>query len=153
MRSRLPVVGVTVVAAAMAILLALRIHDRALGPDEAIAVIPVMDGITAGTAVWGPIGPSPIGHVERVRRRGTDLVLRLRFRDSTVARRRGDALKIWSTGRGRNLSFAPAPTYEKPGHVSDTLFLQRAGGRRPATVEELLSGLYRRQPTLDSRPR
>ena len=155
MSVRLLIGGAAIVAAAVLSVIGLRMHDPPLGPDEAIAVIPMVDGIAEGTPVWGVPGPSPIGHVERVRRRDTDLVLRLRFRDSTITRRRGDALRIFSSGlrHGRQLAFAPAPTYEKPGHVSDTLFIQRAGGGRPATVEELLSGLYRRQPTLDSPPR
>jgi hypothetical protein len=151
-RQRLFVHAAVVLATAIAILVLVP-RNRPLGPGEAIAVIPAMQGMAEGAPVWGPVGPAPIARVERVRRRGNDLVLRLRFRDSTIARRRGDALRVWSAGRGRQLAFVPGPTYEKPGYVSDTLVLQTPASRRPATVEELLSGLYRGRPTLDSPPR
>ena len=152
--SRVTIAVAIAISAVAAGGIAVGMHERSLAPNEAIGVIPITESVRVGTTVWGPPGGRPIGQVARVRQRGDELVIRIRFNgDSGVVRRRGDGLSfLWTGLDKRRLNFTPAPTYEKTGRVSDTLFvLTRL--RPPGTVEELLGTLYRGRPTLDSPPR
>ena len=134
---------------------AVRTRERPLAPNEAVGVIPTIEGLAVGTRVWGPPGTRTVGEIEHIRRRGDELVIRIRFDDdSGIVRRRGDGLSVAGVGLGKRIvMFSPAPTYEKAGRVSDTLFVTSRDNRRPRTVEELLGTLYRGRPTLDSMPR
>jgi len=138
------------VIVACALLAAAVLHQRhggALAPNEAIAVIPVIDGIGEGTPVRiAGIGQA-IGEVTSVARRGDDFVLRLRFhRDAGLDRRRGDGVRITSVRAEKSLVIVTAPSYEKPRTPSDTLYPIDRNRQQPRSVDALLAGLYRGTP-------
>ena len=127
-----------------------------LEPNEAIAVLPLVDGIRVGTPVTYALYPKAIGRVAHLQRRQDDLVVRLRFDgDSGISRRRGDAIRVRRSGPGElTLAVVAAPTYEKTRATSDTLFeLSTTTFPPPSTVEALLAGLYRPRLVPDSSPR
>lgn len=99
MRARL-IGALALVLVAIVTMSVLRRQPRALlEANEAVAVIPLIDGIRQGTSVVYTGGGGRVGHVESIERRQNELILRLRFdNDSGIVRRRGDAVSIVGVG-------------------------------------------------------
>jgi hypothetical protein len=148
MRARLIGATAIIALAIVGATLLRRWQPAAPSQNEAVAVIPSIAGIRAGTRVSYGSDRHPylgrIGEVDIVERRGDSMVVRIRFdRERGLVRRRGDAVKVVSSRGEKSLMLVGAPTYEKPGSVSDTLRLAHANGDRPESAEALLAGLYR----------
>ena len=150
-RRRVRWVAVVVGFAVLAAVAVRQARNDALAPNEAIAVIPMMDGIGEGTPVRVRGIGQPIGQVTQAVRRADDFVLRIRFnQEAGIERRRGDGITIWGTRDEKSVMIVRAPSYEKQRTPSDTLRAIRPGERRPASVHALLAGLYRGAPGPDS---
>ena len=137
---------VIIVLAIVGAVLLRRGQQETLAENEAIAAIPLIDGIRSGTVVSYGSDLHPyvgrVGQVTSVERRTASMVVRIRF-DRGMARRRGDAIRVVDTGAERVIMFVGAPSYEKSGRISDTLYLAHFGVERPQTTEDLFASLYR----------